>query len=105
MGAIPGWLLRHMVTIEPYLGEGANGPTYGPPVTVRAFADEQTRTVRAPDGTTSTSSATVYARLGTDAPQQSRVVLPSGRQTTVMAALRRDGGGLPVPDHLELQLV
>ena len=52
-----------------------------------------------------TSSSTAYARLGTDAPAQSRVTLPGGRVTSVIAALRRDGGALPVPSHLEIQLV
>ncbi|MHA3724323.1 hypothetical protein ACXR2T_10630 [Leucobacter sp. HY1910] len=34
---IPGKLLPHrdLVTVEPYLGGGANGRHYGPPVTVR----------------------------------------------------------------------
>jgi hypothetical protein len=105
MPAIPGGFLRHQVTIEPYQGEGANGPVYGAPVTVRAFVDETTRTVRGSDATTTTSSATFYARLDTVAPQQSRVTLADGRKTTVLAALRRDGGGFAVPDHLEVQLV
>lgn len=105
MPAIPGWLLRHQATIEPYQGEGANGPSFGPAATVPAFVDEQTRMVRASDATQTVSSATVYCRLDVVVPEQSRVTLPSGRQTTVLVALRRDGGGLATPDHLELQLV
>lgn len=105
MSAIRKWLLRHEVTIEPYLGASAYGPRYGPPVAVRCFLDAQTRMVRAPDGTQVTSTATVRARLDTTAPAQSRVTLPDGRVTSVIAALQRDGGGLPTPDHLELQLV
>lgn len=104
MGALPGWLLRHTVTVEPYLGQSAYGPRYGPPGTVRCFLDQQTRMVRASDGTQVTSSSTVYTRLEEAAPAQSRVTLPDGRVTTVIAALRRDGAGLPTPDHLELQL-
>lgn len=104
MSSIPGWLLRHQVTVEPYIGDGAYGPVYGPSTTVRAMVDEQTREVRAPDGEQVTSSSTVYCRPEVDAPPQSRVTLPSGRTTRVIAAHPRDGGGLPTPDHIEIQL-
>lgn len=105
MSRIPGFLLRHQVTIEPYDGSSAYGPLYGAPVTVRCFLDEQTRLVRAADGHDVTSNATLYCRLdAVTAPPESRVTLPDGTQRTVVAALRRDGGGLPTPDHLELQL-
>lgn len=101
---IPRWLLRHSVTVSPYIGDSAYEPQYGPPVVVRCFVDEQTRTVRRPDGQEVTSSSTLYADLETVCPAESRVVLPSGRETTVIAVLRRDGGGLATPDHLEIQL-
>lgn len=104
MTAIPGWLLRHTVTVEPYTGDGAYGPVYGAAVEVRGMVDEQTRMVRSPGGEQVVSSSTVYVRLDTTAPPGSRVTLPSGRRTTVINALRRDGSGLPTPDHLELQL-
>ncbi|MEU9606154.1 hypothetical protein [Streptomyces sp. NPDC048057] len=89
----------------PYIGDSAYGPQYGPATTVRCFLDDQTRTVRAADGQEVVSSSTVYAPLETVCPAESRVILPSGRETTVIAALRRDGGRLPVPSHLEIQLL
>lgn len=104
MSKIPGWLLRHKITVEPYLGESSTGPLYGPPVTIRAFVDEQTRAVRSAGGEETTSSSTAYAAPDAIAPALSRVTLPDGRTTTVIAALPRDGGGLPTPDHLEIQL-
>lgn len=104
MGTIPGRLLQHAVTVEAWHGEGPDGPTYDAPTTVRCFLDAKTRMVRATDGTQVTSSSTAYCRLDTEAPALSRVTLPDGRVTSVIAALRRDGGALPVPSHLELQL-
>lgn len=104
MSRIPGWLLRHRITIEPYEGDSSTGPVYGPPQQVRAFVDEQTRAVVSAGGEKVTSSSTAYAPPGTKAPPLSRVTLPSGRVTTVIAALPRDGGGLPTPDHVEIQL-
>lgn len=102
MGAVPAALLRHSITIEPYLGQGGAGPTYGPAVTVRAFVDESRRRVRDSTGREVTAEATIVCPLATTAPVESRITLPSGRVATVIAAARRDGGGLPTPDHLEL---
>ena len=102
---LPGIWLRHQVVIEPYLGVGPAGPQYGPAASVRGFVEEKTRLVRSPTGDEVTSSATVYVRLDNTAPAKSRVTLPSGRRTAVIASLRHDGGGLPTPDHLEIQLV
>ncbi|MFF7553568.1 hypothetical protein ACFZA9_11860 [Streptomyces olivaceus] len=104
MSRVPGWLLRHRITIEEYLGDSSTGALYGPPQQVRAFVDEQTRAVVSPGGETVTSSSTAYTAPGTTAPPLSRVMLPSGRVTKVIAALPRDGGGLPTPDHVEIQL-
>ncbi|MFF7452099.1 MULTISPECIES: hypothetical protein [unclassified Streptomyces] len=102
---IPGYLLRHLVTVEPLLGNSATGPRYGPPVQVRCFVEEKTRMVRNPAGEEVTSSSTLYARPDTVCPAKSRVTLPSGRKTTVIEAVRQDGGGLPTPDHLEVRLM
>jgi hypothetical protein len=96
-------LLRHEVTIEPYLGQSAAGPRYGPPVTVRCFADDARRLVRNEAGEQVVSESTVFCRLSTTAPPKSRVNV-FGREAFVITAKRRDGGGLAVPDHLELAL-
>lgn len=103
MGALPAFLLRHTVTIEPYQGAGANGPIYGAPVVVPCFIDDTRRMVRGPSGTEVVSEAAVYCALSTVAPAESRVTA-NGRVATVIIAKRRDGGGLPTPDHLEVML-
>ncbi|MFE3197166.1 hypothetical protein [Embleya sp. NPDC059237] len=104
MGAVPGWLLRHQVRIEPHIGDGAYGPIYGPEATVRAMVDDTVRIVRAPTGAEVTSSSTIYTRRGVVCPPGSRVTLPSGRRTTAITTADRDGGGLPTPDHQEVTL-
>lgn len=103
--SLPAFLLGHRVTVEPYLGASAYGPKFGPPVMVQCYLDEQTRTVRAPAGQEVTSSSTVYARPGLVCPPESRVTLPDGRVTQVIARLDRSGGGMPTPDHVEVQLL
>ncbi|WP_028814431.1 hypothetical protein [Streptomyces flavidovirens] len=103
--SLPAFLLVHTVTVEAYLGDSAYEPLYAAPVSVRCFLDEQTKTVRNKAGEEATSSSTLYAPLETVCPAESRVTLPGGRQTTVITALKRDGGSLPTPDHLEVQLI
>jgi hypothetical protein len=104
MGTIPAFLMRHTMIVEPYLGNGAHGPIYGPPVTVMCFVEDKRRLIRGLDGSEVVSESTSYCPLGTDAPAESRVQV-NGRVTTVISAGRRDGGGLPTPDHLEVLLL
>lgn len=104
---MPGFLLRHEVIVEPYEGDSANGPLYGTPVTVRCFLEEKRRMVRNKEGEQVLSGATFYCRLDAiaDAPPQSLVTLPGGRQSEVITQAPHNGGGLPTPDHLEVSLV
>lgn len=104
MGALPEELLVHTVQVEPLENEGPFGPEYGAAAPVRCFVDDKRRMVRNATGAEVVSESTFYAHLDTVCPVGSRVTLPSGRVTTALAASRRDGGGLPVPDHLEVAL-
>jgi hypothetical protein len=102
---MPEFLLQHTVTVEPYLGSSAYGPRYGPAVTVACLLEQQTRAVVGPDGSDVTSSATFRAPLDMpECPPESRVTLPTGDTTTVIARLRHDGGNLPTPQCWEVQL-
>lgn len=102
---LPAFMLGHEVTVEPYTGSSAYGPLYGPPAAVACFLDQQTRTVRSPTGQEVTSTSTLYARPGLVCPAESRVTLPDGRITRVIARLDRSGGGMPTPDHVEVVLL
>lgn len=109
MPGIPGFLLRHRVVVEPFTGQGGNGPTYGPAVTERCFREDGRRLVRNDKGEQVVSETTVYCRAAAVAPPLSRVtlLLSTGavdRIAYVITAKNRDGGGLPTPDHLELSL-
>ncbi|WAL93998.1 hypothetical protein [Streptomyces sp. Je 1-369] len=100
----PRFLQRHTVLVEPFLGNSSTGSVYGPAVEVRGLLEQKTRLVRNAAGEQVTSSSTLRAPLETAAPAKSRVKLPDGRTTVVIAAVRQDGAGLPVPNHLEVQL-
>lgn len=103
MADIPPWLLRHTVVVEPYEQEGPFGPEYGDAVTVRSFVDDRTQKILDNTGEEIVARTVIYMPLATVCPPGSRVTV-NGRQAQVLAALRRDGGGLPVPDHLEVAL-
>jgi len=107
VAGIPGWILTAAgvdLVVEPYIGHAAHGPVYGPATRVRVVLDEARRLVRTDAGEETVSSATAYAPLGVEVPVGSRVTLPSGRTSTVLAVHRRDGGALPVPSHVEVVL-
>ena len=101
---LPGFLLRHVVTVEPYLGTGAYGPQYGPAVTVKCFRDDTRRLVQATAGGEVMSESTLYCLPSAVIPLESRVTLQDGRKYTVITSKLRDGGGLPVPSHLEVSM-
>lgn len=107
MAGIPPVLLARMgqdVVVEPYSGAGARGPLYGSAATIRALVEIKRRATRGKDGTTVYSEATLRMQLTENCPDLSRVTLPGGRVTTVLASSRVDGGSLPVPSHLEVLL-
>lgn len=103
MGAIPPMLLRHTAEVEPFEGDGPFGPEYGMPVTVRCFVDDRIQKVLDDTGAEVVAQGVIYMPLTTVCPVGSRVTV-NGRQAQVLAALRRDGGGFPTPDHLEVAL-
>lgn len=70
---IPTAALPHRVTIEPYEGQTAEGPSYGDPVSVRARVVSKRAMIRTSDGREVTATASVTIRPGRDIPAESRV--------------------------------
>lgn len=104
---LPGFWLRHRVTVEPYEGDSAYEPIYGVPVVVRCWLEQKTRTVQDKTGQQVVSSGTFYARLDEALAvclAESKVTLPDGSSTFIIIARPMDGGGLPLPEHLEVHL-
>lgn len=101
--SVPAFLLRHRVTVEPYLGDSAYGPRYGEPVPgIPALVGEAVRLVRAPDGREVTSTAQVITAPGLNCLPGSRLTLPSGRVTTAITVAHHTAPGLPVPACTEV---
>lgn len=102
MGGVPGWLLRHRIRVEPYLGTWGE---FGPAEEVRCALQEKIITSAGQAGVLRVSTLTAVMRLGTRCPAGSRVTLADGRAGYASATARHDSGGLPrVPDHLEVAL-
>lgn len=99
---------QHTLTFEPYLGQAGSGEAlYGAAFTLVGFCDAKVRKIRVAmtesnTGDEQLSEATFYTDRGPAVPVDSRVTLPDGRQSRVLAVLDRDGGALLVPSHLEI---
>lgn len=102
MADLPEWALRHTLTAEPYLGRSIGGdPLYGPPVQVRCLIDRNLKEINPDEIRVEPSGARIYTQL--DAPINSETRLTvEGRRVEIVTLFRRDGGGLPTPDHLEI---
>lgn len=109
---IPGKLLPHrgLVIVEPYLGGGANGRSYGPPVTIRrAQIDDSVEKTGDQYDAETVGPATVYfetRETGELLPPESRVTIWAGtpfeRTGTVESCGRSEHP--QIADFLEVKL-
>lgn len=103
MGTVPGWLLRHRITVEPFLGTwGAWGPAQPG---VRCALQEKIITSAGDAGVLRVSTFTAVMRPDVQCPAGSLITLADGRKGYASAVALHDSGGLPrVPDHLEIAI-
>lgn len=102
---VPTSLLPDRITIEPYLGSGAYGPSYGDPVTLRARVEGRRRAVRTSGGVDVIGQATATVRPTPAAMAAAAVeskVTHGDRTYEVLDVVR--GEGLTRLSHLELIL-
>jgi hypothetical protein len=101
----PQYLLVHTVSVQPFTGNRSHGPTYGPSITHPCFIEHGNQLILSKEGKEIVATSTVYLPLAaeSDFPIDSLVTV-NGRPSTVVDVKRRDGGGLPTPDHLEVIL-
>ncbi|MFE4203954.1 MULTISPECIES: hypothetical protein [Streptomyces] len=96
-------MFPHRITVEPYAGDSAYGPTYGPPLLdVAALVTPATRSVRDAQGRDTLSTAQILTETGLDCPAESRITLPDGRTTRVLAVTEHTAPGLPLPQSKEV---
>jgi hypothetical protein len=103
--ALPDRLLRHLISVQPYLGAGPSGAVYGEAFTRRAYVEDKRQLVRDAAGDEVISETTVYTNPGPqEIPPKSKVTVPSGRTSLVITANRREGAMHGHRDHLEVTL-
>jgi hypothetical protein len=109
--SIPGRLLNETVVVTPYEGVGADGPTFGTPVTVRAHIQADT-TMEASDrgglvGAARAATATDAHRIWIRPPAVTILagskVAARGFALTAVKVLDYDTRGLPGPSHVEIR--
>lgn len=87
-------ILRQRGTIEPYLGEGARGPRYGPPVrNVKLRIVGKRRSVRTREGTDVIADAVAEVRPEVSVPDLSRLTVGTSTYTVLTVATSQDLGG------------
>lgn len=104
-------LFLHSATVEPFLGSGPTGPSYGPPVVLSGLLDDGLMQVAMTNGFGSTSGGsqlvsktTFYTALENigSLPVGSRLTC-NERSMTVTGTRRRDGSWLmAAASHLEV---
>lgn len=99
MGEVPGWLLRHRCTVEPYEDWGV----YGPPRSLTCFINEALASA-GPAGSERVAQLTIVAKPYEQVPAGSLITLADGRKGYAAAMVHHDGGGLPTPDHIEIAM-
>ncbi len=90
------------VIVEPYAGDGPDGPMYGVPATyANCFVDATRKEQFSKDGVKVHSATVVYGPLNMTCPVRSRVSIG----TQVLVAMHVDtlnAHGLDLPEHVEI---
>jgi hypothetical protein len=103
MRAVIGRMFGHACTIRPFVGEGAKGAQYGPPVTEKCRLNEARRFAPTAGASEVLAETVIYMRAAANCPARSKVTVNS-REWTVIRSIPRNGGSLPTPAHLEVTL-
>lgn len=101
--SIPGYLLVHTVSVQPYEGSGAYGDIFGAPYDLPCYVEQERKLVRDSSGEEVTSSTQVYADPGAEIASGSRVTY-FGRTSRVIGVAVYDDGGLTGLSHREIDL-
>lgn len=105
MKQIPGFVMRHEVEVEPFLGTNAAGEVYGVKTKVKCHFVEQTKMVRNAQGEEVSSTASYVAVPTHRPPENSRVTASSGRTPgKVVAIVVNTWPGMSVPANTQVFL-
>jgi len=104
MKQIPGFLMRHKVYVEPFIGTNAVGEVYGTRAEVRCHFAEKIKMVRNAQGEEVSSSSSYIAAPSHRPPENSRVLTPNGDTRKVVALDHNTWPGMDVPANTTVYL-
>lgn len=105
---IPGYLLPHTISVQPYAGvTGAGAPAYGSAVEMAAMVERGRKLMRTAGREQVVSTARAFVQLDQldSVPAKSRVTLTDGTVATIWESIPMEAGDLPVPAHVEIVLI
>lgn len=105
MKQIPGFMMRHKVYIEPFLGTNAAGEVYGIRAEIRCHYAEKIQQVRNAQGEEVTSSSSYITTPDHLPKENSRVLTPTGVKAKVVAVENNTWPGMDVPANSKVYLV
>lgn len=104
MKQIPGWMMRHKVFVEPYIGTNAAGEVFGTKSGVKCHFIEKVKMVRNAQGEEVSSSSSYITVPAHSPPENSRVLVLDGTYRKVVAVERPTWPGMSVPANTTVYL-
>lgn len=96
--------IGHTVQVERFEGNGATGRVYAEATTETCYVERGRTSVRTPDNKQVVAVARLFFKESVaDIPAESRITV-DGVQSEAIAVYRRDAGGLPTPNHVEVAI-
>lgn len=104
MKQIPGFMMRHRVKVEEFIGTNSVGEVYGPKVEIRCHYADKVKMVRNSSGE-DVSSSSFYITTPDHRPaENSRVTTPYGDVRKVIGLDSATWPGMSVPANVQVYL-
>lgn len=104
MREMPGFLKKHIVWVEPFLGTNSVGEVYGMKVPVRCMFADKIKMVRNANGEEVSSTSFYICTPKHRPPEGSRVTTPNGDVRSVVGLDSSTWPGMPIPANSQVYL-
>jgi hypothetical protein len=105
MKQLPGFMMRHTVYLEPFIGTNAAGEVFGVKTPVKCHYAEKIQMVRNAQGEEVSSSSSYITTPDHRPAENSRVLTPTGVKAKVVAVENNTWPGMDVPANSKVYLV
>jgi hypothetical protein len=104
MKQIPGFMMRHKIFVEPFIGTNAAGEVYGLKAEIKCHFIEKRQMVRNAQGEEVTSNSSYITTPDHRPKENSRVLTPTGGTAKVVAVEYNSWPGMDVPANTAVYL-